>query len=261
MIKVNDNEVIKWAAGNLPINRAYDGDDLIFPGISGSAPAVLPAGFVFNFNARDYDPQTRTIPAEDGALETNAFILGTDPVAVSDDSLTIDSYNNHSMVTVISTGKYGLYSIDGTNNRAATWIFKFGAYGSEHAPHFLSNRSAINNRYNWMVRTYTDDMQVCLHDSSNHCDLSLDGTYPVIAAITVEPVNGAVTMRNITEGTTVQPFNFDYGRGNAIPAFFEGYGDFVFSNEYYQGVFYWCFYANRCLTDAEVTQVINYNEN
>ena len=259
MIKVNDNEVIKWAAGSQPINRAYGGDDLIFPGISGSAPAVLPADFVFNFNARDYDPQTRTIPAEDGALETNAFILGADPVSVNADSLTIDSYNNHSMVTVISTGKDGLYSLDGTNNRAATWIFKFGAYGSEHAPHFLSNRTMRN--FNWMVRTYTDEMHVCLHDSSNHCDLSLDGTYPVIAAITVEPVNGAVTMRNITEGTTVQPFNFDYGRNNATPAFFEGYSNYWSSPEWYQGVFYWAFFANRCLTDAEVTQVIDYNEN
>lgn len=258
MIKVNDNEVIKWAAGNLPINRAYDGDDLIFPGISGSAPA-LPAGFVFNFNARDYDPVTRTIPAEDGALETNAFILGADPVAVSADSLTIDSYNNHSMVTVISTGKTQYYSINGTDNRAATWIFKFGAYGNGHAPHFLSNRTTQN--YNWMVRTYTDEMHVCLHDSSNHCDLSLDGTYPVIVAITVEPVNGAVTMRNITEGTTVQPFNFNYGRSNATPAFFEGYSNYWSSPEWYQGMFYWCFFANRCLTDAEVTQVIDYNEN
>lgn len=257
MIKVSNNEVIKWAAGAQPINRAYNGEDLIFPGISGSAPA-LPADFVFNFNARDYDPATRTIPAENGALETNAFILGADPVAVSADSLTIDSYNNHSMVTVISTDKTGLYSLDGTDNRAATWIFKFGAYGSEHAPHFLSNRTS--RTYNWMVRAYTDDMQVCLHDSSNHCDLSLGGTYPVIAAITVEPVNGAVTMRNITEGTTVQPFNFDYGRSNATPAFFEGYSNFSGANEWYQGMFYWCFFANRCLTDAEVTQVIDYNE-
>lgn len=260
MIKVNDNEVIKWAAGSQPINRAYDGDDLIFPGISGSAPAVLPAGFVFNFNARDYDPQTRTIPAENGALETNAFILGANPVAVSADSLTIDSYNNHSMVAEISSGKTQYYSINGTDNRAATWIFKFGAYGSERAPHFLSNRTTTGN-YNWMVRTYTDEMHVCLHDSFNHCDLSLDGTYPVIAAITVKPENGAVTMRNITEGTTVQPFNFDYGRNNATPAFFEGYSNFASSQEWYQGMFYWCFYANRCLTDAEVTQVIDYNEN
>ena len=260
MIKVNDNEVMKCAAGSQPINRAYNGEDLIFPDISGTTPSALPAGFVFNFNARDYDPVTRTIPAENGALETNAFILGANPVAVSADSLTIDSYNNHSMVTVISTGKYGLYSIDGTNNRAATWIFKFGAYGSEHAPHFLSNRTMWN--YNWMVRTYTDEMHVCLHDSANHCDLSLDGTYPVIAAITVEPVNGAVTMRNITEGTTVQPFNFDYYfRDNATPAFFEGYSNYASSQEWYQGMFYWCFYANRCLTDAELQQVINYNEN
>lgn len=260
MIKVNDNEVIKWAAGSQPINRAYDGEGLIFPGISGIVPPSLPADFVFNFNARDYDPQTRTIPAENGAMETNAFILGANPVAYNGDSLTIDSYNNHSMVTVISTGKTGLYSINGTDNRAATWIFKFGAYGSEHAPHFLSNRTT--RTYNWMVRTYTDEMHVCLHDSANHCDLSLDGTYPVIAAITVEPVNGAVTMRNITEGTTVQPFNFDYYyRSNATPAFFEGYSNNLGSTEFYQGMFYWCFFANRCLTDAEVTQVIDYNEN
>lgn len=259
MIKVNDNEVIKWAAGSQPINRAYDGDNLIFPEFSGTTPVVLPAGFVFNFNARDYNPVTRTIPAENGALETNAFILGADPVAVSADSLTIDSYNNHSMVTVISTGKTGLYSINGTDNRAATWIFKFGAYGSEHAPHFLSNRTT--RIFNWMVRAYTDEMHVCLHDSSNHCDLSLDGTYPVIVAITVEPENGAVTMRNITDGTTVQPFNFDYGRSNATPAFFEGYSNYSGTNEFYQGMFYWAFYVNRCLTDAEVTQVIDYNEN
>ena len=260
MIKVNDNEVMKWAAGAQPINRAYDHDNLIFPEFSGTVPPSLPAGFVFNFNARDYNPATRTIPAENGALELNAFILGADPVAVNADSLTIDSYNNNSMVAQISSGKTQYYSIDGTNNRAATWIFKFGAYGSEHAPHFLSNRTT--RTYNWMVRTYTDEMHVCLHDSANHCDLSLDGTYPVIVAITVEPVNGAVTMRNITEGTTVQPFNFDYYyRSNATPAFFEGYSNYTSTQEFYQGMFYWAFFANRCLTDAEITQVIDYNEN
>lgn len=255
MIKVNDNEVIKWAAGSQPINRAYDGDNLIFPGISGSAPAALPADFVFNFNARDYDPQTRTIPAENGALETNAFILGADPVAVSADSLTIDSYSNNSMVAQISSGKTQYYSIDGTNNREATWIFKYSRSGDGSYCHFLSNRYMFSN-YNWMVRAY-DDM-IKLHDNTERdpCPVS---TYPCTAVIRIAD-DGTTTIQDITDGTACTPYTFDYGRANATPTFFAGYYGGG-GGEYFQGMFYWCFYANRCLTDDEVTQVIDYNEN
>ena len=252
MIKVNDNEVIKWASGIQPINRAYDGDNLIFPEFSGTVPPRLPAGFVFNFNARDYDPVTRTIPAENGALETNAFVLGADPVAVNADSLTIDSYNNNSMIAATSTGKYGLYSIDGTNNRTATWIFKFSRSGDGSNCHFLSNRQSD---YNWMVRPYND--MIKLHDSGerNECPVS---TYPCTAVIRIAD-DGTTTIQNITDATACTPYTFDYGRTNATPMFFSGY--YYDRGEWYQGMFYWAFFANRCLTDAEVTQVIDYNEN
>lgn len=254
MIKVNDNEVIKWAAGSQPINRAYNHDNLIFPEFSGTVPPRLPAGFVFNFNARDYNPQTRTIPAENGALETNAFILGADPVAVSADSLTIDSNNNHSMVAVISSGKTQYYSLDGTDNRAATWIFKYSRSGDGSNCHFLSNRDM---QYNWMVRTY--DGMIKLHDSSerNQCPVS---TYPCTAVIRIAD-DGTTTIQNITDATACTPYTFSYGRSNATPAFFEGYSNPTYWNEWYQGMFYWAFFANRCLTDDEVTQVIDYNEN
>lgn len=252
MIKVNDNEVIKWSAGAQPINRAYNHDNLIFPGFSGTVPPSLPAGFVFNFNARDYDPATRTIPAEDGALETNAFILGADPVAVSADSLTIDSYNNNSMIAATSTGKYGLYSIDGTNNRAATWIFKYSRSGDGSNCHFLSNR---DSDYNWMVRTY--DSMIKLHDfrERNECPVS---TYPCTAVIRIAD-DGTTTIQNLADAAACTPYMFEYGRTNATPMFFSGY--YSDRGEWYQGLFYWAFFANRCLTDDEVTQVIDYNEN
>lgn len=257
MIKVNDNEVIKWAAGSQPINRAYDGDNLIFPGISGSAPSGLPSGFVFNFNARDYDPATRTIPAEDGALETNAFILQADPVAYNGDSLTIDSSQGSSkkMIAEISSGKTQYYSIDGTNNRAATWIFKYSRSGDGENCHFLSNRYMFSD-YNWMVRAY--DGAIRLHDSSerNECPVS---TYPCTAVIRIAD-DGTTTIQDITDGTACTPYTFDYGRANATPTFFAGYYGGG-GGEYFQGMFYWAFFANRCLTDAEVTQVIDYNEN
>lgn len=252
MIKVNDNEVIKWAAGSQPINRAYNHDNLIFPGFSGTVPPSLPAGFVFNFNARDYDPATRTIPAEDGALETNAFILRADPVAVSADSLTIDSYNNNSMIAATSTGKYGLYSIDGTNNRAATWIFKYSRSGDGSNCHFLSNR---DSDYNWMVRTYGD--MITLHDSRQRYECPVS-TYPCTAVIRIAD-DGTTTIQNLSDATACTPYMFEYGRTNATPMFFSGYYSDV--GEWYQGMFFWCFFANRCLTDDEVTQVIDYNEN
>lgn len=254
MIKVNDNEVIKWAAGAQPINRAYDGDNLIFPGISGSAPSALPAGFVFNFNARDYNPATRTIPAEDGALETNAFILGADPVAYNGDSLTIDSAlgGRKKMIAKISSGKTQYYSIDGTNNRAATWVFKYSRSGDRENCHFLSNR---DSDYNWMVRPYGE--MITLHDFSerNECPVS---TYPCTAVIRIAD-DGTTTIQNITDATACTPYMFEYGRTNATPMFFSGY--YSDGGEWFTGRFYWAFFANRCLTDAEVTQVIDYNEN
>lgn len=257
MIKVNDNEVIKWAAGAQPINRAYNHDNLIFPEFSGTVPPRLPAGFVFNFNARDYNPATRTIPAENGALETEAFILQADPVAYNGDSLTIDSYNNHSMVALISTGKTQYYSIDGTNNRAATWIFKYSRSGDSGNRHFLSNRTYPNGDYNWMVRTYND--MIKLHDSGerNECPVS---TYPCTAVIRIAD-DGTTTIQNITDATACTPYTFNYGRTNAAPAFFEGYSSTTYWYEFFQGMFYWAFFVNRYITDAEVTQVIDYNEN
>lgn len=245
---------MKWYCNDEPVGKAYVGDNQVYPDFKDSS-LTLPENFVFNYNAKLYDTATRTIAHLEDALETEDFILGANPVSVGSDYLEIDSSSNNSMKAQISSGKTQYYSIDGTNNREATWIFKYSRSGGSSNVHFLSNRYMFSN-YNWMVRTY--DGTIRLHDSSerNECPVS---TYPCTAVIRIAD-DGTTTIQNITDATACTPYTFNYGRANATPTFFAGYYGGG-GGEWFTGRFYWAFFINRCLTDDEVQQVIYYNEN
>lgn len=242
---------MKWYCNDEPVGKAYVGDNQVYPDFKDSS-LTLPENFVFNYNAKLYDTATRTIAHLEDALETEDFILGAFPVSVGSDYLEIDSSSNNSMKAQISSGKTQYYSIDGTNNSEATWIFKYSRSGSDGNCHFLSNRDGA---YNWMVRTYVSTIKV--HDSTerNACPVS---TYPCTAVIRIAD-DGTTTIQDLTDDTACVPYTFSYGRTNATPTFFAGY--YSTGGEWFTGRFYWAFFINRCLTDDEVQQVIYYNEN
>ena len=64
---------------------------------------------------------------------------------------------------------------------------------------------------------------------------------------------------NWTQNATSTYSNFNYGSNSNGGALFSGY--YTTSGEHWKGVFYWIYMSLNTLTDEQVQQVIDYNEN
>ena len=83
-------------------------------------------------------------------------------------------------------------------------------------------------------------------------------TQPVIESVRVDS-NRLATYNNYTDNTSSTYSSFSYGSANTGGvALFAGY--YGSGSEYFVGDFYWVYMSQNTLTDAQVQQVINYNE-
>ena len=99
-----------------------------------------------------------------------------------------------------------------------------------------------------------------LHSQQGSYDLTpgVSGltTYPNIVICRVN-ANSQGTVESYTDSQTGLTVTTNYGSAsNKIDFLGGGYG-----SEYFYGDFYWMYISREALTDAEVLEVINYNEN
>ena len=121
--------------------------------------------------------------------------------------------------------------------------------------HLFANRGGGNN-YNWMFRTYKT--RLALHGNSEQGQIAITDR-PAIVSVRIDS-NSLATYNNWTDQTSSTRDNFIYGNTNSSgTALFAGYYDT--SSEWFIGDFYWIYMSQNTLTDEQVQQVINYNEN
>lgn len=221
--------------------------------------------FVFNFNAKNYNTSTRTIPKESGAsMDKDMVFSGTSSSVINNISFDTDH---------VSVPKYGYSLFDfGTsganpmNNTesepAMTIVAKFKADISSES-NFLCNRDNIT--YNYFAR--------CGDGSINSYFLSLGtlgGTNrgpdyssgDTVIAVWRVNTNREIDIKNLTNNTSTNIGTTTWNGGVKWFTFFMRRTGTASSNwnEPMACDFYWCYASREYLTDAEIQQVVRYNE-
>ena len=209
--------------------------------------------FVLNYNARQYNASTHTIPYTEGALNAiNAVITGT--------TANIIDHHEDGYIQLTGSTSTAIRALVGTTNFSRsssspniTIICKAYTPGSSTEGNILSNRK---ESYNWMYRHKSSILT--FHGTSEQGSIAVSNTEPNTCSVRVNS-SRLLTYNNWTKNTTSTYSNFSYGSNSNGGALFSGY--YSSSGEMWKGVFYWIYMSLNTLTDEQVQQVIDYNEN
>ena len=216
----------------------------------------IPMPFMFNYNAKEYNETTHTIPKTNGQLfdEDLNLTLNGSGATYNGECLTMPRYN----------GVYKLKEYAGTAdnpfNRSAgdefTVVYKVnGEYGFDG--NVFANRGA---NYNYMVRGRVFHTS----DGGFLSNTPWDSPWTTPRYMLVRIQANGYSERSVLDAqgnvlNTVSAQSIQWGGASNAIGFFSGYGTRF--SEQFEGDFYWMYLSNRALTDAEVLKVIQYNEN
>lgn len=258
---------ITYYQGKLTIDSGYEyiysGSSWVNVGeVSGSTASLPDVPFVLNYNAKNYDSTTHTIPKTSGQLSDIDAIGYNNPsnivdhsedgyITISNSSMQIrrenqdielfQRYNNYTggTITIVSKAK----TTDGNN--------------------LMTCRG---DAYNWMYRQYPS--YLTFHGSSETGSISSSNLSPNILSVRTYYNSGEyVYYNNWTDGTSTSPISFSYGDiiTSSVPscALFTGCywsGCGWDDGEQWKGDFYWIYMSQNVLTDSQIQQVIDFNE-
>lgn len=219
--------------------------------------------FVFNYNARDYNTSTFTIPNEAGAtMDRDMVITATtttvrNQVVFNDDYITVPT----SAISTFDFSSSGANPLNITSSsKNMTIVAKCRRISWTN---FLGSR--IGATYpNWINRT--GGSGISFHDgSSSHTSGGDYAPYDSGAVVTfwIRVNNLSVEIKNMTSGQSNTPFNMSPGTGVASFSFFASRTSISSADlvvEPGSGDFYWCYCSREVLTDEEIQQVIKFNE-
>lgn len=214
--------------------------------------------FNFNYNFKNYDSATQTVPNDPNANWQQDLVLQGTPV-VSTDHITVTNSDAYAQFPFDSISE----NIFNRNNSSEmTIIYKVsGCSGID----LISNRGyikdAYNGAYNWMVRPQSNN-RMYLHDSNGEKGGLTVTTNPNIVVMKVD-ANRFLTIKSITDNTSVTNVSCYFNQPSGRMCFFSAnFSDIntTYINERFNGVCYWMFQANRVLTDSEINDVIIFNE-
>lgn len=226
--------------------------------------ASLPnKSFVFNYNARNYNPSTFTIPNEEGAtMDKDMVMCGTTSVlnniVASDDHIKVP-VSAYSMFDFTTSGANPMNNT--TTAPAMTVVAKFRYYSGTN---FLCNRGPVSgasgDNYNFMLRNSATLLS--FHTSNANRSVPSAVTYDsgsVVTAVWRVNTSRQIGIKNLTEGTSNTPFTSTWRNGSRWFTFFAWLSNSM-SLEPGSWDFYWCYASKEYLTDEEIQQVVNYNE-
>lgn len=215
-------------------------------------------GLLINYNAKQYDATESMLPKTEGQLyDENAYVVDAndDPVGniLNVDHLEIDG----NMIARFGTQLFNRTDNLENNEYELTVIAKVNPSGDSVT--LFGNRDNESD-YNWMFRTRADSF--VLHGNSEVEPMSV--TYPNIIHARVYEENGNLVYDecNMNENNCLgSSYGFAYGSEvqNGAALFSDLYDGPNY--ESFQGAFYWIAIYNRALTEEEIEEVINYNEN
>lgn len=200
--------------------------------------------FWCNYNARNYDPNTLTLPKESGQLFDQDLVF-QGAVTFTDDHITI-SDNKRIDITFGSTAQNIFNRTSATSTM--TFIAKTGGFNNTW---LVANRNYYE--IGWMIKQGSTH-QMAYIDTNYYYDSS---TSPQI--FTWRMGNGTIQYIAQSDNVTGTPYQSTNWVGSETTAMhFFGGGD---GSEYWTGDFYWLYISPETLTDAEIQSVIDYNEN
>lgn len=227
--------------------------------------ASLPnKSFVFNFNAKNYISSTRTIPNESGAsMDKDMVMCGTTSVlnniVVSDDHIKVP-VSAYSMFDFTTSGANPMNNT--TTAPAMTVVAKFRFYSGTN---FLCNRGptsgASGDNYNYMLRNGATALS--FHTSNTNASVPSAVAYDsgsVVTAVWRVNTSRQIDIKNLTEGTSNTPFTSSWRGGSRWFTFFVWLSAAGRISEVGSWDFYWCYASKEYLTDAEIQQVVKFNE-
>lgn len=240
---------ITYYEGKLTVDDGYEyewnGSSWVNLGEVTSSTVTLPdVPFTVNYNAKQYNASTKTLLKTEGQLADVDAVITAGTPTVHDGYLTIASETRATI-----SGYQNYFNRDNINP-SLTIISKQRTDGSNC--HMFANR---DGNYNWMYRCYSD--RLTLHGSGEQGSVAVT-TQPVIESVRVNS-NRLATYNNYTDNTSSTTAWFSYGSTNSGEfALFAGYANFP--GEWFVGDFYWVYMCQSTLTDEQVQQVIDYNE-
>lgn len=221
---------------------AESGGTYYWDAVQGGLPDVP---FSVNYNAKNYYANTKTL------LKTEGQLVDVDAVITAGTPTVGDGYLTIAANTRATISGYANYFNRTNNSPELTIVSKQMTNGNNC--HMFANR---DNSYNWMYRCYSN--KLTLHGSSEKGQVAVT-TQPVIESVRVDSSRN-VLYNNYTDNTTSSATSFSYGSTNSGKfAMFQGYASN--SGENFIGDFYWVYMAQGYLTDEQIQQVIDYNEN
>lgn len=255
MIYLNSNIINK--IGNS--NRLYYNGSIIYQGYTtgGDAPDIpdgdysLPdVSFMFNYNARNYS--NGVIPNADGALfEYDCTLSNTNVVDYYGDYLTFNGDGNFSLNYSSSSNN----PFNRSGNQPMTIIMKTRTVNNSGINHPLANRG---DNYNWMCRISNGYQWLHTSKMSYSTTISVPYTYGIENIVAYRCLNdGSGFVQNYTTGEIGATTRTSWGSASNEINFFDG----GYSGEIFLGDFYWMYCSLEQLTDEQIQQVIEYNEN
>lgn len=235
--------------GKLTVDDGYEyewnGSSWVNVGeVSGSTASLPNVPFSVNFNAKNYDSNSKTL------LKTSGQLVDVDAVITAGTPTVSDGYLTIASGTRATISGYQTYFNRDNNNPNLTIISKQNTNGNNG--HMFANR---DSNYNWMYRCYSN--KLTLHGSSETGQIAVT-TQPVIESVRINS-NRQYQYNNYTDNTTSSGSSFNYGGTNSGKfALFQGYA--TSTGENFVGDFYWVYMSQNTLTDEQVQQVIDYNE-
>lgn len=215
--------------------------------------AKLPSNtFMFNYNARFYDPATYTFAKTKGQLFDEDLVLNKAPTSYGEDNVNFGNSGAY-MSKTYSSNAENPFNRSSSLGNSFTFICKTSGF-TGNMTNIFANRY---NNYNYMVRGNI------FHTSSSTYLTVNPPTHPVICVLRVNE-NGSSIRKfvdengNVISGASVSASSISWGSINNGVGFFAGFAN---GGEYFNATFYWMYCSLEPLTDEEILKVIQYNEN
>lgn len=256
----NDITDIKYSG--FTISKVYAcGGQLVYdnssPQPTPCQQVYLPTPFILNYNAKQYDSATHTIPMTSGQSNNIDCVL-------TGDVQNVVAYQDH--ISLVNTSNVkALVTGDGyfTTHCCITIVAKAVKPTNSIDSDLLVNRTSSN--YNWMFR-WTNN-KVALHGARQANGVSVSSTQPNIVSVKAQGEDYAgygtyALFKNHTTGEELVDDDFRFG-STAVTSggtLFSEYADNDANSHFWKGDFYWIYMTNSILSDSQIQKVIEYNE-
>lgn len=216
--------------------------------------------FVLNYNAKQYNASTHSIPMTRGQLNDTDAVAYNNPNNIVDHSADGYITISNSSMRIRKVGQ-DISLFNRSSNSTSSDLTIVCKAKSTSGENIITNR---DGNYNWMYRLKTSGI-LTFHGNSETGSISWNTSNPDIMSVRTYYDSGTkLKYNNWTQNTSTTPTSFTYGSTNtdssSAGALFVGYA-WNYTSEQWSGDFYWVYMAQANLTDEQVQQVIDYNEN